>query len=142
MSSTSFGPLHGTGIETVPNPLGIQRAEAAFNLLGTVLPPALACCCSCRWPPWSRASAEPRAQVAIGVALLRYHLFDIDRLINRTLVYGLLTALLGGFYAIVVPVLGQLFGGIGAKPPSWGVPAPPWRWPRCSAGPAPHPSSR
>jgi hypothetical protein len=57
--------------------------------------------------------------VAVGVAILNHHLYDIDRLINRTLVYGLLTALLGGVYAGIVLVLGQLFGGIGAKPPSW-----------------------
>jgi hypothetical protein len=37
------------------------------------------------------------------------------------LVYGLLTVLLGAVYAGVVLVLGQLFGGIGAKPPSWAV---------------------
>jgi hypothetical protein len=59
--------------------------------------------------------------VAIGVALLRYHLFDIDRLINRTLVYGLLTAVLAGLYAGLVLILGQLFSGIGAEPPSWAV---------------------
>jgi hypothetical protein len=59
--------------------------------------------------------------VAAGLAVLRYRLYDIDRLINRTLVYGLLTALLGGVYAGVVLVLGQLFGGIGAEPPSWAV---------------------
>jgi hypothetical protein len=59
--------------------------------------------------------------VAAGVAVLRYRLYDVDRLINRTLVYGLLTALLGGVYASVVLVLGQLFGGISAKPPSWAV---------------------
>jgi hypothetical protein len=59
--------------------------------------------------------------VSAGIAILRYRLYDIDRLINRTLVYGLLTALLGGVYAAAVLVLGQLFGGIGAKPPSWAV---------------------
>jgi hypothetical protein len=59
--------------------------------------------------------------VAIGVALLRYHLFDIDRLINRTAVYGVLTALLAGIYVAVVLVLGQLFGGLGGEPPSWVV---------------------
>jgi MFS family permease len=59
--------------------------------------------------------------VAAGIAILRYRLYDIDRLINRTLVYGLLTALLAGVYASVVLVLGQVFGGVGKDPPSWAV---------------------
>jgi hypothetical protein len=59
--------------------------------------------------------------VAIGIAIVRYRLYDIDRIINRTLVYGLLTAILGLGYAGVVLVLGQLFGGIGDRPPSWAV---------------------
>ncbi|HJU03193.1 MAG TPA: hypothetical protein VJ966_18510 [Actinomycetes bacterium] len=56
---------------------------------------------------------------AIGVAVLRYRLYEIDRIINRTLVYGLLTAFLGAVYAGVVLVLGQLSGGLGATQPSW-----------------------
>ena len=59
--------------------------------------------------------------VAVGVAILKYHLYDIDRLINRILVYGLLTGLLAGVYAGVVLLLGQVFGGIGDQPPSWVV---------------------
>jgi FtsH-binding integral membrane protein len=58
--------------------------------------------------------------VGVGMAVLRYRLYDIDRLINRTLVYGLLTALLGLVYAGAVLVLGQLFG-VGRDPPSWAV---------------------
>jgi hypothetical protein len=48
--------------------------------------------------------------VAAGVAILRYRLYAIDRIIRRTVVYGLLTALLGGTYAGVVLALGQVFG--------------------------------
>jgi hypothetical protein len=53
--------------------------------------------------------------------VLRYRLYDIDRIINRTLVFGLLTATLGLVYAGVVLVLGQLFGEAGGNPPSWAV---------------------
>jgi hypothetical protein len=59
--------------------------------------------------------------VAVGLAILRYRLYDIDRVINRTLVYGLLTAVLGLGYAGVVLVLGQVFGGVGGNPLSWAV---------------------
>jgi hypothetical protein len=47
---------------------------------------------------------------AIGAAILRYRLYDLDRIISRALAYGLLTVLLGGGYAGVVLGLGQLLG--------------------------------
>jgi signal transduction histidine kinase len=46
--------------------------------------------------------------MTIGIAMLRYHLFDVDLVINRTLVYGTLTASVVGIYIIVVGGLGTL----------------------------------
>jgi hypothetical protein len=63
----------------------------------------------------------PAIPVAAGIAILRYRLYDIDRIISRTLVYGLLTAVLGLGYAGVVLGLGQVFGGVTGDPPSWAV---------------------
>jgi signal transduction histidine kinase len=47
---------------------------------------------------------------AVGIAVARYRLYAIDRLINRTLVYALLTLLLGATYAGVTVSLGVVFG--------------------------------
>jgi hypothetical protein len=46
--------------------------------------------------------------VAVGAAILRYRLYDLDRIISRTLAYALLTLLLGLGYAGVVLGLGRL----------------------------------
>jgi hypothetical protein len=46
--------------------------------------------------------------LATGAAILRYRLYDLDRIISRTLAYGLLTVLLGSGYVGVVLGLGRL----------------------------------
>jgi hypothetical protein len=61
--------------------------------------------------------------IAVGVAILRYRLYDIDRLISRTLVYAALTMVLGLGYGGLVLVLGQLFGTVGERTPSLAVAA-------------------
>ena len=52
--------------------------------------------------------------VAVAVAVLRYRLCDLDRLISRTLTYTLVTALLVVPYLLIVPAAGRLATGSGS----------------------------
>jgi hypothetical protein len=47
--------------------------------------------------------------IAVGIAVLKYRLYDIDLIINRTLVYVPLTGILAGLYSATVAVLQKLF---------------------------------
>jgi hypothetical protein len=90
---------------------GVERQQlkwflfgGAVSVLGAFTPSA-----------WFNAVTGPSVAVGAGVAILRYRLYDIDRLVNRTLVYTTVTAILGLAYAIVVLVLGQLVGQGGSS---------------------------
>jgi hypothetical protein len=57
---------------------------------------------------WAISAWVAGLPLAIGAAILRYRLYDLDRIISRTLAYGLLSVLLGLGYAAVVLGLGRL----------------------------------
>lgn len=46
--------------------------------------------------------------IAVGMSILRYRLYDIDRIISRTVAYGLMSALLAGCYLLAVLILQSL----------------------------------
>ncbi len=54
--------------------------------------------------------------IAAGIAVLRYRLYDIDFLINRTIVYGLLTAILAGVYTALVALMQRVFVAATGQP--------------------------
>ncbi len=76
---------------------------------------------------WATGACVALLPLAAGAAILRYRLYDLDRIVSRTLAYSLLTVLLGGSYAGVVLGLSQLLG----RDSPLVVP-----WPRRSSRPA------
>lgn len=78
-------------------------------------PPAAALAAYAIWGAAVRTLCLLALPVTMGVAVLRYRLWDIDPIIGRTLLYGALTGSVVVLYALVVGFLGVLFqsgGGI------------------------------
>jgi hypothetical protein len=91
------------GAIAVTGLLGLFVGHAVFELLapGSVLP---------GWVEPAIASTLVSLPVAAGIAILRYRLFEIDRVIRRTVSYAVLTVLLVAAYAGLVIVLQPLLG--------------------------------
>lgn len=62
------------------------------------------------WAPWMFLVVALLPGIAIAVALLRYRLYDIDRIISRTTSYALVTGLLIATFAAVVTAVSKLVG--------------------------------
>jgi hypothetical protein len=82
----SAGLLAGVVFAVAGGALGLPWATGAVALVGVAVLP-----------------------VSIGVAVLRYRLFDIDRVISRTLAYAIVTGLLVGVYAGLVLLATEVF---------------------------------
>jgi hypothetical protein len=69
-----------------------------------------------RWYEWVAkailVAATPGVPISIGIAILRYRLYDIDVIINRTIVYGSLTATLVAIYFAGVTLLQGVIGSL------------------------------
>lgn len=57
---------------------------------------------SAEWPLVVYALAATTMPIGIGIAILRYRLYEIDRIVSRTISYGVVTALLVAVFAVVV----------------------------------------
>ncbi len=82
---------------------GIERQQIKWFLAGVAT--ALAGVAALQFAPW-RPDVDGAAIMAlpftVGVAILRYRLFEIDRIINKTLVYGAVTLFLAGLDLLLV----------------------------------------
>jgi hypothetical protein len=94
---------------------GVERLQLRWLALGAVLAAVTLLVLLALVPTgdevllgWVSAVMLALLPLATGAAILRYRLYDLDRIVSRTLAYGLLTVLLGLGYAAVVLGLGRL----------------------------------
>jgi serine phosphatase RsbU (regulator of sigma subunit) len=101
------------------SPLAIARQQARIILWGSVfaftplviwLSALVSRVFSIRFDPVLFLPSLLVFPLAIGVAIVRYRLWDMDVIIRRTLVYGVLSAVLAVVYLLAIVVLQQLFG--------------------------------
>jgi signal transduction histidine kinase len=92
--------------------VGEEKQQLKWVALGVIVL-AIGFAATVAWPGTSDdtenfvvALALTAVPISIGIAILRYRLYDIDRIISRTVSYGIVTALLAGAFVGLVVVLG------------------------------------
>ncbi len=98
---------------------GVERLQVMWLTWAASLIPLGLLLCVSTWLVWSRAAVvlfpfllvmQAAVATAIGIAVVRYRLYAIERLVNHTLVYVALTVVLGATYAGLSAALGVAFG--------------------------------
>ncbi|MDQ3677501.1 MAG: hypothetical protein M3401_11980, partial [Actinomycetota bacterium] len=101
---------------------GVERQQLLWLTYGALLIPATLVNCGVEntmtgdvtWITGAAAAVmELAVPISIAVAVLRYGLFDIELIINRTLVYGVLTACVVAIYVAVVGGLSSVLDSRG-----------------------------
>lgn len=103
--------------------VGLERQQLKWFVFAAVIFLLVAFNAFTPWPLPEPAMVLAFAgiPVAAGIAILKHRLYDLDLVINRSLVYGTLTVLVVGVYVGVVTLLGRLFQGLGGSLAATGV---------------------
>jgi signal transduction histidine kinase len=99
---------------------GLERQQLKLVLAVGSVAATVAALLMSTWAIWPTGHLQARIAVLgicfasvpliAGVAILRYRLYEIDVVVNRTLVYGAVTVILAGAFAATVVVLGTVLG--------------------------------
>jgi hypothetical protein len=94
------GPVERQQLKWFMLAAGMAAATTGLDVLGVPLSE----------PAWAVVDAitMPALPVAVAIAVLRYRLYEIDRIISRSVSYGLLSAVLVALYLLVVALLRPL----------------------------------
>jgi len=101
---------------------GVERQQLKVVLSAGALAAAIGTLAMASWLLWAQGALSARMgvvglsfailPVAVGLSILRYHLYDIDVVIHRTLVYGALTVTLAGAYVGTVLTMQVVFNAV------------------------------